>query len=307
MVTNGYDLDLVLQYRGGTTNQHHIDLYDLSESLRGLHRTLALTTHYLLNDEIITHAPALKEAYIYAYPAEPGSFIQKVKLVASSVAITALLTQPNNTFVGHLMYSAYDFVVKTTLGIHVDINEPLYKTYLKNEKLQREIKRSKLESIADRCDNSLKEMHRPIYRSKASISLNIQPPALEGVRPIHLSGDTYDSLRKVKLTTDAEMFTGRVSLYSANTRKGRIYVEEEQRTIPFHIAKKTYVHVPTLSESLDIYTKLHDSGRAENKAGYFKFMAKRGYSANNTTRFYQIHFIYKDSLTLLSDIRTEQE
>lgn len=306
MQKDGYQLDLTLSYTGGTTDNHFIDLYDLSRSLEGLHRSLALTTHYLLNDEIITHAPALKNAHIYAFPAEPGSFKQKIQLVASSAAVTALLLSPSNTFVGHVMYSAYDFVVKTTLGFHVDINEPLYKTYLKHENLKREIHPSKLESIADKCDNSLKEMHRPIYRTKAAISLNIEPTSLPSDAPsIALSGATYDSLRKTQLSTDAEMYTGRVSLYSANTRKGRIYVEEEQRTIPFHIQKGTYVHVPVLSESLDIYTKLHDSGATASKMGYFKFMAKRGFSANNTTRYYEMAFIYKDSLITTDETENE--
>jgi len=297
MTIDGFTLELGLSFKGGITDYHQIDLYDLSRSLEGFHRTLALTAHYLLNDEIITHAPALKGASIYAFPAEPGSFKQKILVAIQAAAVTGILMQPNNTIVGHIMYSAYDYVVKTTLGFHVDLNEPLYKSYLQHESLKREIKKSKLESISDKCEGSLKDMHRPIYKTNASISLNITPlNDISDTPSIHLSGDTYDNLRKTKISSDSEMYYGRVSLYSANTRKGRIYIEDEQRTIPFHIKKGTYVNVATLSESLDIYTRLHDQGETDTKAGFFYFMARRGFSANNTTRFYEVTHIYKDSL-----------
>jgi hypothetical protein len=55
-------LEVTLRFRGQTSDQHAIDLYDVSQALIGFERSLALTTHLILNDEIITQAPALKGA-----------------------------------------------------------------------------------------------------------------------------------------------------------------------------------------------------------------------------------------------------
>lgn len=66
-------LNITLTYTGRAANRNEIDLYDVGQALVGFQRSLALTTHLVLNDEIITQAPALKGAQIIALPAEEGN------------------------------------------------------------------------------------------------------------------------------------------------------------------------------------------------------------------------------------------
>lgn len=61
-------LQFTLSFQGNESNKHQMDLYDAALSLIGFQRTLALTTSLMLNGEIITQAPALKNATIMSTP-----------------------------------------------------------------------------------------------------------------------------------------------------------------------------------------------------------------------------------------------
>ena len=70
-----------IAFTGNDADENILDLYDISQALVGLQRSLALTTHLILNDEIITQSPALKGARIYSLPAEPGSWKDRKSVV----------------------------------------------------------------------------------------------------------------------------------------------------------------------------------------------------------------------------------
>src|SRR4051794_8941447 len=110
-------VEITLSYSGSRADQNEIDLYDVGQGLIGFQRSLALTTHLVLNNEIITQAPALKGAEILALPASEGSW----KITAAvAVTIWTIGTAPKASPLGHLISSAYDYVISETLGFHVD-------------------------------------------------------------------------------------------------------------------------------------------------------------------------------------------
>jgi hypothetical protein len=112
-------LDVTLTYSGRESDDNEIDLYDVAQGLIGFERSLALTTHLVLNNEIITQAPALKGARILARPAQSGSWeLTATILVLAAGAIYKLGTAPKESPIGHLIRSAYDYVVSQTLGFH---------------------------------------------------------------------------------------------------------------------------------------------------------------------------------------------
>ena len=69
-----YDVQFELSYKGNDSDDHEIDMYDVSQALIGFQRSLAITTHLVLNGNVITQAPSLKGAKIYTFPAEEGSW-----------------------------------------------------------------------------------------------------------------------------------------------------------------------------------------------------------------------------------------
>jgi hypothetical protein len=67
-------IEITLSFNGGAADKNEINFYDVSQALIGFERSLALTTHLVLNGEIITQAPALKGAEILAIPPTEGSW-----------------------------------------------------------------------------------------------------------------------------------------------------------------------------------------------------------------------------------------
>jgi len=74
-------LTLTLSFEGNSADDHAIDLYDVSSALLGFERTLALTTHLILNQEVITQAPSLKNAQILSFPSKEGSWKMTVGII----------------------------------------------------------------------------------------------------------------------------------------------------------------------------------------------------------------------------------
>jgi hypothetical protein len=134
-------LNVTLSFSGRDAARHEIDLYDVGQALVGFQRSLALTTHLILNDKIITQAPSLEGAQILALPAEEGSW----KITAAVVvALYTAGTAPRDTPLGHLISSAYDYVISETLGFHVDYSKTIGQSYkeLRNKKVEvRSVKR----------------------------------------------------------------------------------------------------------------------------------------------------------------------
>ncbi|WP_456299375.1 DUF7946 domain-containing protein [Methylocystis borbori] len=86
-----------LAFQGGSTDKHVIDFYDVAYALMGFERSLALTVHAVLNDEVITQAPALRGAQIFASPPESGSWkLTAVVVTGLGTGIYALGTAPKD-------------------------------------------------------------------------------------------------------------------------------------------------------------------------------------------------------------------
>ena len=115
-----YHVSFTLSYEGKSADRHEIDLYDVAQALMGFQRSIALTTHLVLNDKIITKAPYLKGAKIYALPPEEGSWSIKAGVLIAGISTAGyqLGTAPKDTPLGHLVHSAYDYVISESLGFH---------------------------------------------------------------------------------------------------------------------------------------------------------------------------------------------
>jgi hypothetical protein len=250
-------ISFTLAYSGHSSELHEIDLYDVSEALVGFQRSLALTTHLILNNEIITQSPSLKGASIFVLPPEDGSWKITAKIVVFGTCFYHLSTAPKETPLGHLVYSAYDYVVSETLGIHVDYQKSLGQLYeeaeLKKQKVP-EIKEHQLDSLIEKCEKAISDIHRPIYKTHtaeiAQISAVVHGKK-RGVGPV-FSSDTYLYLSKTIFESEPEIIKGRISSYNTNTYKGRIFDTREGRPIPFELMTnaRTEPTIEVIVESL---------------------------------------------------------
>ncbi|MFZ5907284.1 MAG: hypothetical protein ACOYVJ_07725 [Nitrospirota bacterium] len=95
-------IKLSISFSGSNADDNEIDLYDVSQALVGFQRSLALTTHLVLNDQIITQAPSLKGAQILALPSEEGSWKMTAVIVVGAVSALHQL--------GTLPLTGYEFL-----------------------------------------------------------------------------------------------------------------------------------------------------------------------------------------------------
>ncbi len=237
-----FDIQFALSYTGSNADEHEIDLYDVAYALVGFQRSLALTTHLVLNGEIITQSPSLKGAQIYALPPEDGSWVIKAGVVVS--AVYALGTAPSNTPLGHLVHSVYDYVVSESLGFHVDYGKSLGQLFdEQKEKTKSDVpklRESQVDSLIEKCSFALKEIHRPIYgSSNSAVGASITSTYSGRSKPLRaqFSMDTYNFIRETYVSKRPEVIEGRISSYNSNTFKGRIFVKAEGRPVAFELAE----------------------------------------------------------------------
>jgi len=230
-----------LSFSGELADEQRIEMYDVSQALIGFQRSLALTTHLVLNQEIITQAPSLKGAVIHALPPTEGRW--KINTVVVLTGLYGLTTLDNTSPLGHLVFSLYDYVVSESLGVHVDLNKSLgelYEEAQKNKQPLPEIKQHQADSLIEKCNTAMHEMHRPIYKSetasRADVLAAIGSQKLSINVPFTL--DSWGYIHETRTSDKQELLIGRVSSYNSNTFKGRIYVEKFGRPVSFELSKE---------------------------------------------------------------------
>lgn len=237
-----YDIKFELSYKGSDSDNHEIDMYDVSQALIGFQRSLAITTHLIINGEVITQSPSLKGAKIYTFPSEEGSWKVTAGVFVLGAASYHISTAPNNTPLGHLVYSAYDYVISQSLGFHVDYNKSLGQLYEefeeKNIKLP-VVREAQLDSVIEKCSTAITEIHRPIYKNKTAETARVYTKLNNQKVPLTptFSMDTFQYIVEEFTTEDVINIQGFVSSYSSNTYKGRIYIPEQKRSVPFLLSE----------------------------------------------------------------------
>jgi hypothetical protein len=237
-------MEFSLQFEGNAADRNQLDFYDAAQAFSAFQRTLALTTHLIVNGEIITQAPALKNAYILTYPPEQGSW----KAVASVVGgvLLAAGVASKDSVLGHLLTSAYDYAISESLGFHVDFDKSLGQQIeeqrMISDQVPKELDEGKFEALIEKIEPAVKDLHRPISHSHTAETA-ILGQSTEGiiVRKVGptLDQETFEYINVTRLTSDQKKYVGKVSSYNSNTYNGRIYVEAEGRPVPFTLAESS--------------------------------------------------------------------
>ncbi len=235
------EIRFALAFAGADADEHFLDFYDAADALTGFQRSLALTTHLVLQGEIITKATALKGARMMIKSPEAGSWkvITVVGLLASGAH--QLGTAPRDTVLGHLVASTYDYVINETLGFHVDFDSTLGKQYdelNQRNRIAPKITQSQVDSLIEKCESSIKEMHRPIADSKTATEATVRSIIRRNSTTLAtLDSESYDYVSVTNAIEHPFEVSGRVSSYNINTYAGRMFIDNEQRPIPFELSE----------------------------------------------------------------------
>jgi hypothetical protein len=276
-------LDFILTYEGALSDAHQIDFYDVSQALIGFQRSIALTTHLVLNNQVITQAPSLKGAVILAEPPQSGSWKMLAKISLVGTAFYNTLTADKETVLGNLVTSAYDYVISESLGFHVDFNKTLNLQYQELHAESQEAPgqdiTSRLDSVVEKCEAAVKHIHRPIVESRTASGAIIHSLS-DGIKKSighPFDQQTYEYLDTTIKSENLERFVGKVSSYNANTYKGRIYLPEFGRPLPFMLAEsaKTRSNAGYLAANLATH--------AETRFRNDNFVTVHGYRLSSKT------------------------
>ncbi|MEM8586955.1 MAG: hypothetical protein AAGG65_02760 [Pseudomonadota bacterium] len=230
-------------FEGSNAEDQEIDFYDVSQALLGFQRSLALTTHLVLNDEVITQAPSLKGARILAEPPNEGSWEIIATVVGGLIGgVIYAGTRPKDTPIGHLIHSAYDFVVSRTLGFNVDYEKSLGQSYRALQMSRAEVPvldETRFDSIVEKVEVPVREMHRPIIKSGTADKAKIS--AMKAGRFVALGHPldivTYEHVQYTYQYEDPTEIEGKISSYNINTFRGRVFVPDYNRPVPFELSE----------------------------------------------------------------------
>jgi hypothetical protein len=234
-------LSIKLRYSGELAENHQIDLYDFAQALVGLERSLALTTHLVLNDEVITQATALRGARVICEAPKPGSLTILAGIGMAGAGLYKLGTLRKDNPLGHLVYSAYDFLVHKVTGQDLDYDKSLRKLFEEshqNEKLGLRLPReSKFDSLAEKIEPPLTRLHRPIVNSGTAEKAEIIFPgkSKKSKRSVVLNHDSFARMKYRARGDDISVIRAKIAVFNPNTFNGRLFVPELDRTIPFFL------------------------------------------------------------------------
>jgi hypothetical protein len=230
-------VEFELTFDGGQAEEGLLEFYDAAKALSGFQRSLALTTHLALHGEIITQAPSAKGFQIYVPPFYEGSWKTRAKILLGTAFVVGSVGKDSP--VGHVVTSLYDAALSTTMGFEVDYDKTLQELYYENHR-DRPVTVEKIDSLCEKIESSIADMHRPIVISESATRANVSRCDYykRDVGPV-FSPLTYEYVKQTLRDDELIIVLGHVSSYNINTYQGRIYSLDERRPIPFELDEST--------------------------------------------------------------------
>lgn len=178
-----------------------------------------------------------------AQPAEEGSW----KFVVAVLGSVGLASQAGfDSPMGFLIKSAVDYVVHESLGFHPNFEDALgvqIEKHMQSKEIDSptlDLSEARFDSLIEKCESGIRALHRPVVFSQSAEAASIYCQ-LDFLLPVGppLNRQTYEYVSKTVTAEDISKFCGKISSYNSNTFKGRIYLENERRTIAFELAEST--------------------------------------------------------------------
>lgn len=233
------EIKLHLRYEGGEAEQHRLNLYDASRSIKGLSQVLHIICTSLIKDgEVRQKYTPIKNVHFYLESAKKGSFLEMVSIVLDSDVIKTVGISVFST----AFWDMLKYTVKIGTGINAQPETPTVKKIIqKNPDF--------IDEMISALEKPLGELQRPI-ETNSNITMNIERPRVGIVAK--LNKDTLDYvLRDPDYNYETEII-GNVTRFNAVTLNGgRFYSDSEARIIPFTLGDNlTKLEQVLLTESL---------------------------------------------------------
>jgi len=197
-------------------------------SIDGITRAIHIATHAYMNAEVVTRAPALKNASIILKPARQGSFIfDLIVLMEANPATTSAL-------VGLSAAPFYDFLKtafsRATGSLDAEPKTPhLQDLYSRKEPPPLKKPPVDLDELSEKLEGSLQAAHRPIGNDGTIETITVGTPRK---KLIGFDEETKDWVNTQDTEIGLKVFRGNITRYNALSRNGRAFVDQLGRVVP---------------------------------------------------------------------------
>jgi len=260
-----------LRYTGNWTASNVIEFYDVAQALIGFERIISLTTHLLLNGEVLTQSPSARGFRLVALPAQEGSWKWTVGLALGiGQTLHAFGTAPPDTAFGWLTKSAVEYVIQETLGFTPNFDETLgaqierYRGSAPARQIPKDLSIERFDSLIEKTESGVKALHRPIVKSASASAAQFgyRSAGTSVNLDVYANAETFEFIDETVTSEDFSKYCGVVSSYNANTFRGRLFIGDEQRTIPFELAEN--VRSPKTIQKITASLSDNANSRARN-------------------------------------------
>ncbi len=224
-----------------------LDAYDAGQALWGIARSLAITTHYAINRQVIKQAPALSGARILVAPPRAGSFEFALSVLPFASEFAKDMAP---SIAASVLYDLVRLLYRRATGL---------KDAPETQALHDLLKRvpGDIDALGDAIDEDVRRFHRPFEGPVVNLK------TYGGVNNFGtFDKSTYEFVKARDLGPRDEVFIGNVASLNGNTDFGRIWMPTEQRTVPFRkdksLRRLQKADRVLLSWSLDEYVNGRD-------------------------------------------------
>lgn len=215
------NFDLTMRYQGDEAEEHRLPAFDAGLALSGLGRTVNLVGHYLAEGEVRKRAPFSTEFQFYYIANRPGSFEEIFRFISADPLLVGL----GVGIAGNAIWDAVKLVLRRASGQRYNPVTP--------EIEQIDQRRSgDLDSLVDAAENSIKNIHAPIGNGASNIAI-----IYGSNNTVRFNEDTKAFVETTKTETEILSKTVSIASFNANTKYGRAFDYDENRTIPFQIVR----------------------------------------------------------------------
>lgn len=227
-------ISFIFRVEGGSADEGRLDLYDASETMNGLARTLNVVTHAMANDgEIREHAHRATGVKTFIHSSEKGCFEEKIDIDFDKSSVDAI----GSSVISKAFFDLLEGTLSVAVGESYDPKTyTLKKLLIENSTI--------LEEIADSIDEAIKKLHRTI-KSNPDIKIYFERPRVGDF--FELNKETLDFVTTTDETIEQEEITGNITRFNSISDFGRLYSDEVGFIVSFRIAEKNNKRVRLLA------------------------------------------------------------
>ncbi|WP_460053015.1 hypothetical protein [Pseudomonas sp. H1_A05] len=264
-------INFSIRYHDGSANFNGLNMYYGADSFGGMSEVVALTTHAIVNNEILKQTPSTKGFSLDFKESHEGSFIQKFVLeFTSSDAISVINYLSVEGFMELL-----NFHISSPLGLNpkitIDAAKRWFRSYMEDS-----------EELLDRLARPLERIHHPVSGQGYQVTLRKSRTPI-----LSFSESTLDYLTGKEISERSEELIVAVSRFNARTGTGRFIENEDADSVSFSPPK---AGIPQRSKRL-----LANSLRALVDDQFLPVRAeiRRVLSRDGRTKHYLVQGIYE--------------